>query len=487
MSDPSSSSSTDLIDYYSIISCLNSLFSSAFSLCRSSSASVHPFSLPLDWPEFDFQRTQNLKFGHFVTHFIIRSVQTFRVSQPPTQSPQPKRRKREKSIEETEEEKSENLVDSKSPDFSYFDLNATNLKGRWSKFFLSFVARARSNFPALDGVEFSPAPGGFINVKLTESLAKIAFTPANLPPAPAISPVETFTFSSLGRFESIFKEKHGTPRQGSVFPLARGKFTLHSSIDQSSFDGLSEYSHVWLVFVFHESLAAQAGKSLQEIPTKVKPPRLNGAKLGMFATRTPHRINAIGLSLARLDRIEGKTLFLSGIDLIEGTPILDIKPYHPADRVENFAPPEWMRILPEASLNVTFTDSALSQLRSLLSVHQLEYYKDFDEIRESIKQCLQLDPRTQHSKDAHSNGIYGVQLDRIDVCFRIRDPVNQREKRTREDSEEEKSNNKPTAEVFKIVYYAVDAERPKMRTAEWFKKIQEEIQNIENEEKISEK
>lgn len=84
--------------------------------------------------------------------------------------------------------------------------------------------------------------------------------------------------------------------------------------------GLEQFSHVWILFVFHKNghLSCKA---------KVQPPRLNGAKTGVFSTRSPHRPNAIGLTLAKLENVEGGTVYLSGIDMIHGTPVLDIKPY----------------------------------------------------------------------------------------------------------------------------------------------------------------
>ncbi|XP_063080948.1 tRNA (adenine(37)-N6)-methyltransferase isoform X2 [Cavia porcellus] len=84
--------------------------------------------------------------------------------------------------------------------------------------------------------------------------------------------------------------------------------------------GLEQFSHVWILFVFHKNghLSYKA---------KVQPPRLNGAKTGVFSTRSPHRPNAIGLTLAKLEKVEGGAVYLSGIDMIHGTPVLDIKPY----------------------------------------------------------------------------------------------------------------------------------------------------------------
>ncbi|XP_014065009.1 tRNA (adenine(37)-N6)-methyltransferase [Salmo salar] len=93
-----------------------------------------------------------------------------------------------------------------------------------------------------------------------------------------------------------------------------------SNNPEHSLVGLDNYSHVWVIFLFHKNghLSYKA---------KVKPPRLNGQRVGMYSTRSPHRPNALGLTLAKLDRVTGDTLHLSEIDMIEGTPVLDIKPY----------------------------------------------------------------------------------------------------------------------------------------------------------------
>nr|XP_022332662.1 tRNA (adenine(37)-N6)-methyltransferase-like [Crassostrea virginica]XP_022332663.1 tRNA (adenine(37)-N6)-methyltransferase-like [Crassostrea virginica] len=129
----------------------------------------------------------------------------------------------------------------------------------------------------------------------------------------------------IGYINSLFTFKNGTPRQPSVCPFARGSLEVEKSIftnPDHSLEGLEEFSHVWLIFVFHKN-------NTQYVKAKVKPPRLNGKRVGLFSTRSPYRPNAIGLSLAKLDSVEGNTLHLSGIDLLDGTPILDIKPYIP--------------------------------------------------------------------------------------------------------------------------------------------------------------
>ncbi|XP_028911929.1 tRNA (adenine(37)-N6)-methyltransferase isoform X2 [Ornithorhynchus anatinus] len=127
----------------------------------------------------------------------------------------------------------------------------------------------------------------------------------------------------VGFIESCFSAKNGTPRQPSVCSSSRACLRIRKDIfnnPEHSLMGLEQFSHVWILFVFHKNghLSRKA---------KVQPPRLNGAKTGVFSTRSPHRPNAIGLTLAKLEKVEGGVLYLSGIDMINDTPVLDVKPY----------------------------------------------------------------------------------------------------------------------------------------------------------------
>ena len=101
---------------------------------------------------------------------------------------------------------------------------------------------------------------------------------------------------------------------------------------------------------------------------QVHPPRLDGLKVGLFATRSPHRPNNLGLSLVRLERVDGHTLTLTGVDLVDGTPILDIKPYVPfADgaALSSVTVAPWLDSLPTPELDVVWTDEATRQLAAL--------------------------------------------------------------------------------------------------------------------------
>jgi tRNA (adenine37-N6)-methyltransferase len=130
----------------------------------------------------------------------------------------------------------------------------------------------------------------------------------------------------IGVVQSCWQQKFGTPRQGCLAPDARAtlRLELQDGLNAAhACEGLEEYSHVWLIWCFSLN-GHEAGNS------KVRVPRLRGGRAGLFATRTPFRPNPIGLSLARLERVDGPTLHLSGIDLVDGTPVIDVKPCVPA-------------------------------------------------------------------------------------------------------------------------------------------------------------
>lgn len=129
----------------------------------------------------------------------------------------------------------------------------------------------------------------------------------------------------IGYMNSCFAVKSGTPRQPTICSSSRASLKIESSVFNNpdhSLVGLEQYSHIWIIFLFHMN-------GQLSYKAKVKPPRLNGEKVGVYSTRSPHRPNALGLTLAKLERITGDTIYLSGVDIISGTPVLDIKPYIP--------------------------------------------------------------------------------------------------------------------------------------------------------------
>lgn len=157
---------------------------------------------------------------------------------------------------------------------------------------------------------------------------------------------------AIGTLESCFKEKFGTPRQPGLVPAATARLKVKKEfIPEQSLKGLEGFSHVWLLSWFHLN-TNKAFKST------VHPPRLQGATVGVFASRSPHRPSPIGLSLAALERVEKDTLYFSQIDLVDGTPILDVKPYIPRYDSLPQARAGWTDGAGESAFPVSFSESA---------------------------------------------------------------------------------------------------------------------------------
>ncbi|MBI4424920.1 MAG: tRNA (N6-threonylcarbamoyladenosine(37)-N6)-methyltransferase TrmO [Elusimicrobia bacterium] len=160
----------------------------------------------------------------------------------------------------------------------------------------------------------------------------------------------------IGTLRSCFREKFGTPRQAQLAPEATA--TLRVAPEhrpEQSLEGLERFSHVWLLSYFH------LNTNKKPLP-KVHPPRLKGRTVGLFASRSPHRPNPLGLSLARLVKVEADTLHLAGIDLVDGTPILDVKPYLPEADGAPQASAGWTADEPFATLAVAFTPRARAEV-----------------------------------------------------------------------------------------------------------------------------
>jgi tRNA-Thr(GGU) m(6)t(6)A37 methyltransferase TsaA len=217
---------------------------------------------------------------------------------------------------------------------------------------------------------------------------------------PSSTTAPTNGIQPIGYIESCFRERNGTPRQGLLVPKGRGLLRLKLPwMDAGhTLEGLDQYSHVWIIFIFHENTNVMRGvrkdRRSSAVKAKVRPPRLDGIKVGLFSTRTPHRPNPIGLSVARVDRIEGGCVYLSCIDLIDGTPVLDIKPYIPSyDSLPDATAPSWTSDAPVSPLQgVVFQPDADTELARL--VPALRFYNKHEDIRAAIEQVLLLDIRS---------------------------------------------------------------------------------------------
>jgi len=134
---------------------------------------------------------------------------------------------------------------------------------------------------------------------------------------------DNYEVKTIGTFRSCFLTKNGTPRQPSICPYARGSLTITCfNNPEHSLQSLQQFSHVWLIFLFHENGSFKP-------KAKISPPRLNGKKVGVFATRSPHRPNNVGMSLVKLDSIQNGTLYVSGVDLIGKKVILSGLIFYP--------------------------------------------------------------------------------------------------------------------------------------------------------------
>jgi tRNA-Thr(GGU) m(6)t(6)A37 methyltransferase TsaA len=214
----------------------------------------------------------------------------------------------------------------------------------------------------------------------------------------------------IGTIESCFKEKFGIPRQSGLAPAARATLVLHPPYNQAAVvSGLEAFTHVWLIYLFH---GVEKGKWK---PT-VRPPRLGGnRRTGVFATRSNFRPNPLGLSAVKLDEIITRgaqvRLELSGTDLLDGTPVLDIKPYLPyADTIDG-AGGGFAQEAPGACLAVEFTADARAACDRLEA-------DTAPGITRLIEQTLALDPRPAYKSDGDPDRIYGFKIYNVDVRWK---------------------------------------------------------------------
>lgn len=203
---------------------------------------------------------------------------------------------------------------------------------------------------------------------------------------------------------SCFGGKFGVPRQPGLCPSAWGELVFEPEYRQAeALRGIEGFSHLWLIFGFH--LTGEAGWN----PT-VRPPRLGGnERVGVFASRSTFRPNGLGLSLVRLDGMEkregqGTVLKLGGLDLVDGTPVFDVKPYlpyveAPQDASGGFAPEEPAR-MPVSTADATGFELLPERSRKL------------------IHEVLSLDPRPAAGRE-EAGRIHGAGLCGMEVKFRV--------------------------------------------------------------------
>ncbi len=209
--------------------------------------------------------------------------------------------------------------------------------------------------------------------------------------------------SAIAHIRSDFPEKFGIPRQSGLVEELTAKIIFEPEYRQmSAFRGLEGFSHLWLIWEFSKA----RGKPWS--PT-VRPPRLGGnARLGVFATRSPFRPNPIGLSCVRLVRLEqdpklGPVLVVAGADLMDATPIYDIKPYLPYADCKPEAVGGFASQPKEPSLQVEIPEHLLALVP--------------EEKRQALRGVLAQDPRPQYQKDPQR--VYGMAFGELEVRFQV--------------------------------------------------------------------
>ncbi|CAN6174399.1 unnamed protein product [Urochloa humidicola] len=245
---------------------------------------------------------------------------------------------------------------------------------------------------------------------------KAAAAPASYPMAP------------IGTVQSCFSTRNGTPRQPLVVTLARATVALDPArVPAAALEGLASYSHCWILYVFHlntdlDKMWKDPARS--KLKAKVRVPRLKGGKMGVLFTRSPHRPNPIGLSVAKVEAVDGHAVLLSGVDLVDGTVdgALSVESIHFSEHFISMLPTCWIH----------------AKNQSL--------YASADEFQDLIKQVLSWDIRSisqrirphqvnmegnaddhwsevadeDHNKGtAFSGVVYHLHLEGIDVSYRI--------------------------------------------------------------------
>ncbi len=267
--------------------------------------------------------------------------------------------------------------------------------------------------------------------------------------APDALATEAYPFRPIGTIRSCFSARNGTPRQPLLVRSARCALTLRSELSGEFLEGLAEFSHVWLLFVFHRNTDIQRVFSggYDGVRGKIRVPRLNGAKKGVFATRSPHHPCPIGLSVAEVVSVDlgRKTITLAGADIVDGTPVLDLKPYVPfCDRVDEATAPDWVdrRIDndPLQTMTVDFTEQGRHELEVAFSgvtkgtskplFETFEAFEGFvrevlaSDIR-SVTQRIKIPERDERGTSARLHaGDWHVVLNGVDIAYEIRSDSN---------------------------------------------------------------
>ncbi|WP_286410852.1 tRNA (N6-threonylcarbamoyladenosine(37)-N6)-methyltransferase TrmO [Acinetobacter pseudolwoffii] len=222
------------------------------------------------------------------------------------------------------------------------------------------------------------------------------------------------TLPIIGYMHSPYQEKFGIPRQPNLVQVESYIEMVGPYNDLLAFEGIEAFSHLWLIWQFHENKHQDTNK----FRPQVRPPRLGGnQKIGVFATRSMYRPSPIGLSVVQLKEVKkvGKNVrvYLNGSDLLDGTPIVDIKPYIQYSDAIIDAQSAYAQDEPDRK-SVIWTEQAEQQKQQLLLNGKISV-----QLVQELEQVLSLDPRPAYQDD--EGRIYGMKFADLDVKFKIGD------------------------------------------------------------------
>lgn len=209
----------------------------------------------------------------------------------------------------------------------------------------------------------------------------------------------------IARIHTDFPTKFGIPRQSGIVDSLKAAIVFEPEYrNPDALRGLEEFSHIWLIWAFSETVR-------EKWSPMVRPPRLGGnTRMGVFSTRSPFRPNPLGLSSVKLERIElntnnGPVIHVSGADLMDNTPVYDIKPYLPFTDSHPEANGGFSEPLQEYKLKVDFPEQWLRQIPK--------------EQQDALIKVLEQDPRPSYQEDAKR--IYGFAFGEYDIRFMVKD------------------------------------------------------------------
>mmetsp|Transcript_110925 Transcript_110925/g.312718 ORF Transcript_110925/g.312718 Transcript_110925/m.312718 type:complete len:380 (-) Transcript_110925:121-1260(-) len=254
-----------------------------------------------------------------------------------------------------------------------------------------------------------------------------------------VAMAESLELRPIGIFSSCYRARCGTPRQGGVVQDSRA--VLHCSRHlnpQAALLGIEGFSHCWVLYGFHENTNGNKEAQLvaarkqrqgfvphwQGICMKVVPPRCPSLRVGVLACRTPHRPNPIGLSLAKIEAVNAAAgeLVLGGLDVIDGTPCYDIKPYLPAfEAIPSASVPQWVhKSYEEPRMQVTWSPDAAATFDALAAEPgklKAEPFASHSELRVALEGTLSLDIRSPLQQERHPTTTSGGPFFTGDLWF----------------------------------------------------------------------